>query len=155
MPRWLVLLGALLAACVTPTPLPTTAPTVPTLPVARPTPAEACGAEAAIALAQTQSDLALAAAAEVDEMAKTTQNPVVIGQAGRAAFSAALALMKAYDVPNCLLQGKVFAAKFFEERAAAYAALAINDQGGYETHLTNGEIARQNMIAVVNNLLGQ
>ena len=114
-----------------------------------------CGPEAAIALAQTQSDLALAAAAQVDMIQQATQDPALIAQAGKNAFTAARDLMQAYAVPECLAPGKEFAVQFFDERLEAYAALASGDQSGYEANLNEGETARQNMIAAVNGILGQ
>jgi hypothetical protein len=155
----IVLIALALAAC---SPVATSQPPAtrppspaPTVAVVAPTASPDCGAEAAIALAQTQSDLALAAVAEVDAAQQTSQDPTAIGQAGQGAYSKALSLMKEYDVPPCLLQGKVFAAQFFDERVAAYAALAAGDSNGYQAHLANGEAARQNMVAVVNGVLGQ
>lgn len=155
----MVLIALALAACgpvATSRPPATRPPSpVPTVAVVAPASSPDCGAEAAIALAQTHSDLALAAVAEVDAAQQTSQDPAAIGQAGQGAYSKALALMKEYDVPSCLLQGKVFAAQFFDERVAAYAALASGDSTGYQAHLANGEAARQNMVAVVNGVLGQ
>ncbi len=159
MPRRLLLISLILAACGAP---PDTQPLMrpsdtpaPTGIVIVPTPTLECGAEAAIALAQTQSDLALAAVAELDAARQTTQDEPAIARKGLAAFTSAREVMKAYDVPECLASGKEFAVQFFDERIAAYAALQIGDRGSYETHLTNGEIARQNMIAAVNEVLGQ
>ncbi len=153
----IVLIALALAACspVATSQPPATRPPSPVPTVAAPTSSPDCGAEAAIALAQTQSDLALAAVAEVDAAQQTSQDPTAIGQAGQGAYSKALSLMKEYDVPSCLLQGKVFAAQFFDERVAAYAALAAGDSNSYQAHLANGEAARQNMVAVVNGVLGQ
>lgn len=164
MKKTLVLIPILfLAACVadptaqplavTAVPLPTPIPTLAYLGPTNP-PLE-CGPEAAIALAQTQSDLALAAVGEVDAVQQTTSDAAVVGQTGHKAFSQALDLMKLYDVPECLLQAKVFAVQFFEERVAAYDALGGDDSAGYETHLNNGEAARQNMVTMVNKVLGQ
>lgn len=157
MPRRFLLISLILAACGAPpaaqpllgpseTPAPTSAVVVPTSTIE-------CGAEAAIALAQTQSDLALAAVAELDATKQTTQDEPTIARKGLAVFTSAREVMKAYDVPQCLAQGKEFAVQFFDERIAAYAALQIGDAGSYDTHLTNGEIARQNMITAVNGLL--
>ncbi|MBM4424459.1 MAG: hypothetical protein FJ030_13910 [Chloroflexi bacterium] len=163
MRRWILLAGLALASCVAdPAPLPQPAvpvvsPTpLPTLPYIVPTnPPLDCGPEAAIALAQTQSDLALAAAAEVDAIAQTTADSALIAQSGQKAFGLGLELMGYYDVPECLLQAKVFAVHFFEERIAAYDALAAGDDSAYDTHLNNAELARQNMVTVVNGVLGQ
>jgi hypothetical protein len=160
MTRWLLLFGLILTACASATvePPPTASLlsfSTPTLDVVLPEAVAECGPEAAIALAQTQSDLALAAAAQVDMIQQATQDPALIAQAGKNAFTAARDLMKAYAVPDCLLQGKEFAVLFFDERLEAYAALASGDQGGYEANLNEGETARQNMIAVVNGILGQ
>ncbi len=159
--RWLLLFGLLLTACgsATVAPSPTAAPILPqstsTLNVVVPEAVVECGPEAAIALAQTQSDLALAAAAQVDTIQQATQESVLIAQAGKNAFTAARDLMKAYAVPECLSPGKEFAVQFFDERLEAYAALASGDESGYDLHLNNGEVARQNMISVVNGVLGQ
>lgn len=156
MPKPLLVIGLILAACGAPTatqPLvrPSETP-APTSMVIVPTSTVECGAEAAIVLAQTQSDLALAA---VDAVKQTTQDEPTIAREGLAAFTSARDVMKAYDVPECLAQGKEFAVQFFDERIAAYAALEIGDRGSYDTHLTNGEIARQNMITAVNEVLGK
>jgi hypothetical protein len=168
-PKLLLLLPILLAAAcgagpttvpqptipvVTPTPF---APTlVPTLPIVAPTnPPLDCGPEAAITLAQTQSDLALAADSKVEAASQAGADSAALAQTGIAEFTLARDLMKAYQVPDCLLQGKVFADQFFGERIDAYTALAAGDQAAYETHLGNSEIARQNMIVVVNGVLGQ
>ena len=172
-PRYgiLVWVGMVLAACVAaPTRQPQTTvlvvaatPTgpaatlaVPTLAVVIPTnPPVECGAEAAIALAQTQSDLSLAADGKVEALWVANADPVTVANMGIDEFSLARDLMRAYFVPDCLLQAKVFADQFFGERIDAYLALAAGDQAGYETHLNNGEIARQNMITVVNGVLEQ
>lgn len=158
MPRRLLLISLILAACGAP---PATPPLVrpsetpaPTSVVVVSTSTVECGAEAAIALAQTQSDLALAAVAELDAARQATQDKPAIARKGLAAFTSAREVMQAYDVPECLAQGKEFAMRFFDERIAAYAALQIGDAGSYDTHLTNGEIARQNMITAVNEVLG-
>ena len=158
MSRRLLLISLILAACGAP---PATSPLVrpsetpaPTSAVVVPTSTVECGAEAAIALAQTQSDLALAAVAELDATKQTTQDEPAIARKGLAAFTSAREVMKAYDVPECLAPGKEFAGRFFDERIAAYAALQIGDAGSYDTHLANGEIARQNMITAVNGVLG-
>ncbi len=161
MTRWLLLFGLFLTACAGATvePSPTVAPILPlatpTLNVVVPEAVIECGPEAAIALAQTQSDLALAAAAQVDTIQQATQEAALIAQAGKNAFTAARDLMQAYSVPDCLSRGKEFAVQFFDERLEAYAALASGDQSGYDLHLNNGEVARQNMIGVVNGVLGQ
>lgn len=160
---WLLAAALLLTACAAgPTPPPPTAapvlpPTpIPTLAVVVPTdPPLECGAEAAIALAQTQSDLALAAVGQVEAASQTAADSGGVARAGRSAFGQARELMNAYAVPDCLSQAKVFAVRFFEERVAAYDALGAGDPAGYETHLNDGEIARQNMISVVNGVLGQ
>jgi len=137
----------------TPTPTPTV---VPTLAFIAPTsPPLECGPEAAITLAQTQSDLALAADSKVKALEESGVDSVTLAQTGLSEYGLARDLMKAYQVPDCLLQGKVFADQFFGERVDAYTALAAGDQAAYETHLTNSEIARQNMIVVVNGLLSQ
>jgi len=140
---------------VTATPLP--APTlIPTLPEQAPTnPPMECGPEAAITLAQTQSDLSLAADSKVAALQQSGSDSATIAQTGVQEFSLARDLMKAYLVPDCLLQGKVFADQFFGERVEAYTALGTGDQAGYESHLNSSEIARQNMITVVNKVLGQ
>lgn len=138
---------------VTPTPVPTL---VPTLPEQAPTnPPLDCGPEAAITLAQTQSDLSLAADSKVEALQQSGADSAAIAQTGLTEFTQARDLMKAYQVPNCLLQGKVFADQFFSERIDAYTALASGDQAGYESHLNNSEIARQNMVTVVNGVLNQ
>jgi hypothetical protein len=138
----------------TPTPAPTLIPTQP--PVVIPTnPPLECGPEAAIALAQTQSDLALAADGKVEALRATSTDMAMIAQTGVAEFNLARDLMLAYDVPECLLQAKVFANQFFEERIAAYTALGTGDTTAYDSHLNSGEIARQNMVLVVNGVLGQ
>ncbi len=161
MTQWLLLFGLFLTACASATvePSPTVSPilplSMPTLNVVVPEAVAECGPEAAIALAQTQSDLALAAAAEVDTIQQATQESVLIAQAGKNAFTVARDLMRAYSVPDCLSQGKEFAVQFFDERLEAYAALAAGDQSGYEANLNEGETARQNMVAVVNGVLGQ
>ena len=158
MQRWSLLISLILAACGAP---PATQPLVrpseppaPTSAAVVPTFTGRCGAEAAIALAQTQSDLALAAVAELDATKQTTQDEPAIARKGLAAFTSAGGVMQAYGVPECLAPGKEFAVQFFDERTAAYAALAIGDHGSYDAHLTNGEIARQNMITAVNEVLG-
>lgn len=139
---------------VTPTPQPPTP--YPTLPIVAPTnPPLECGPEAAITLAQTQSDLSLAADSKVEALTQAGADTVTLAQTGLTEFNLARDLMKAYQVPDCLLQGKVFADQFFGERVEAYNALGAGDQASYETHLTNSEIARQNMITVVNGVLGQ
>ena len=163
-----LLLSVLLAACgagttlqpqptipvVTPTPPEPTA--VPTLPIVAPTnPPLDCGPEAAITLAQTQSDLALAADSKVEALQQANAESAIIAQTGVQEYGLARDLMRAYQVPDCLLQGKVFADQFFSERIDAYSALRTGDQAGYNTHLNNSEIARQNMIVVVNKILGQ
>jgi hypothetical protein len=163
-----LLVGLGIAACAAPTRLPqptvpalSPAPTplsptlsVPTLEVVIPTnPPQECGAEAAIALAQTQSDLSLAADGKVESLRVANADSLIVAQLGVDEFSLARDLMRAYFVPDCLLQAKVFADQFFGERIDAYHALAAGDQSAYETHLTNGEIARQNMITVVNGVL--
>lgn len=159
MPRPLLLISLILAACGAP---PATQPLMrpsetpaPTIAVVVPTSTIECGAEAAIALAQTQSDLALAALDQLEAVQRTTQDEPAIARKGLAAFTSAREVMKGYDVPECLAQGKEFAVQFFDERIAAYAALEIGDAGSYDTHLTNGEIARQNMITAVNEVLGK
>jgi len=159
LPLWAIALTACLAdptplsqatiPVMSPTPLPTLAVLVPANP-----PLE-CGAEAAIALAQTQSDLALAADSKVESLQQTNAEVAIIAQTGVQEYSLARDLLKAYAVPDCLLQAKVFADQFFGERIEAYAALSASDTAGYETHLNNSEIARQNMITVVNGVLGQ
>lgn len=168
---WVVLSALVLAACVadptrlpqpthavvqsTPTTLSPT-PLVPTLAVVIPTnPSLECGPEAAIALAQTQSDLSLAADDKVEALTQANADTAAIARLGIDEFTLARDLMRAYDVPDCLLQAKVFADQFFGERIEAYTALSAGDQAAYESHLNNGEIARQNMIAVVNGVLGQ
>lgn len=113
----------------------------------------ACGAEAAIILAQTQSDLALAALAKVDAIQKTTQDQIKIGKEGQAVFATARDAMKRQPVADCLTPAKNFAVQFFEERVAAYTALASGDRAGYDKHLADGETARQNMIGAVNKIL--
>ena len=161
--RWLIMVGLLLTACgVNPTPLPqptliSLQPTaLPTLPVVISTdPPHDCGPEAAIALAQTQSDLALAADSRVEVLQQSNADAVAIAQAGQQEYGAARDLMKAYDVPECLLQAKVFADLFFTERIQAYQALSVGDPTAYDAHLNNGEIARQNMITAVNGVLGE
>ncbi|MEK9161920.1 MAG: hypothetical protein AAB261_01340 [Chloroflexota bacterium] len=115
----------------------------------------ACGAEAAIILAQTQSDLALAAIAKVEAIQKTTQDQIKIGKEGQAVFATARDAMKRQPVADCLTPAKNFAVQFFEERVAAYTALASGDRAGYNKHLAEGETARQNMIGAVNKVLGQ
>src|SRR5574341_1097046 len=163
---WVVLSALGLAACVAdPTRLPqpthdvvqsTPTPLVPTLAVVIPTnPSLECGPEAAIALAQTQSDLSLAADDKVEALTQANADTAAIARLGIDEFTLARDLMRAYDVPDCLLQAKVFADQFFGERIEAYTALSAGDQAAYESHLNNGEIARQNMIAVVNGVLGQ
>jgi hypothetical protein len=112
-----------------------------------------CGPEAAIALAQTQSDLALAADSRVEAARQISAGAAA--QIGLQEYALARDLMKSYAVPDCLLQAKVFADQFFGERIAAYAALGAGDQLAYEMHLGDSEIARQNMIVVVNGVLGQ
>lgn len=138
-------------------PTPSAEPTaIPTMVVVIPTnPPIECGPEAAIALAQTQSDLALAADGKVEALRQANADLAQISQTGVSEFQLARDLMLAYDVPECLLQAKVFADQFFGERIDAYEALATGDQAGYELHLSSGEIARQNMITVVNGVLGQ
>lgn len=115
----------------------------------------ACGAEAAIILAQTQSDLALAAIAKVEAIQKTTQDQIKIGKEGQTVFVTARDVMKRQPVADCLIPAKNFAVQFFEERVAAYTALASGDRAGYDQHLAEGETARQNMIGAVNKVLGQ
>lgn len=164
----LIMLAVLLAGCgadaslsqqptipvVTPTPDRPTA--IPTLPIEVPTnPPLGCGPEAAITLAQTQSDLALAADSKIQALQQSNAATAQIAQTGITEFGLARDLMKAYQVPDCLLQGKVFANQYFSERIEAYTALGAGDQTGYDTHLSNSEIARQNMVAVVNKVLGQ
>jgi len=140
---------------VSPTPSPV-ATVVPTLVVVIPTnPPAQCGPEAAIALAQTQSDLALAADGKVESLRQANADLPQIAQTGLSEFQLARDLMLAYDVPDCLLQAKVFADQFFGERINAYQSLATGDEAGYDSHLSNGEIARQNMITVVNAVLEQ
>ncbi len=156
--NWLLPISLLAAACgaqpaAQPLIVPSETP-APTSVVVVPTSAAECGAEAAIGLAQTQSDLALAALAELEATRPTTQDEPAIARKGLAAFTSAREVMKAYNVPECLAPGKKFALQFFDERIAAYAALQIGDAGSYETRLTNGEIARQNMITAVNGVLG-
>lgn len=138
-------------------PTPSAEPTVaPTMVVVIPTnPPAQCGPEAAIALAQTQSDLALAADGKVEALRQANADLTQIAQMGVSEFQLARELMLAYDVPECLLQAKVFADQFFGERIDAYQSLATGDQAAYESHLSNGEIARQNMVLVVNGVLGQ
>lgn len=127
----------------------------PTAAVAATTGQLACGAEAAIILAQTQSDLALAAIAKVDAIQKTTQDQIKIGKEGQAVFATARDAMKRQPVADCLTPAKNFAVQFFEERVAAYTALASGDRAGYDKHLADGEAARQNMIGALNKVLGQ
>jgi hypothetical protein len=115
----------------------------------------ACGAEAAIILAQTHSDLALAAIAKVEAVQKTTHDQTKIGKEGQAIFGTARDVMKRLPVADCLTPAKNFAVQFFEERVAAYTALASGDRTGYNKHLADGEAARQNMIGAVNKVLGQ
>ncbi len=160
-------LALFLAACdATTTPVQPTIPVhtatplvptlIPTLPEIAPTnPPSECGPEAAITLAQTQSDLALAADSKVESLKSSGTDSVTIAQTGIQEYSLARDLMKAYQVPDCLLQGKVFADQFFGERIDAYTALSTGDQASYEQHLNNSEIARQNMVTVVNKVLGQ
>ena len=164
IPRFVIsVLAIVLTACLTdPTPL-----SQATIPVMSPTPLPTlaflvpadppldCGPEAAIALAQTQSDLALAADSTVESLKQANAEAAAIAQTGLQEYSLARDLLKAYAVPDCLLQAKVFADQFFGERIEAYAALGASDTAGYETHLNNSEIARQNMITVVNGVLGQ
>ncbi len=164
---WLIWLGLALAACSANPPSPLSlqstplalspAPTpLPTLPVVIPDdPPRDCGPEAAIALAQTQSDLALAADSRVEALQQANAGETAVAQSGQQEYGAARDLMKAYDVPECLLQAKVFADQFFAERIEAYKALAAEDRAGYEMHLNNGELARQNMITAVNGVLGE
>jgi hypothetical protein len=164
----LLILALALAACGADV----TTPVQPTIPVvtatpARPTPIATlpeiaptnppmdCGPEAAITLAQTQSDLALAADSKVTALQQSGADNASIAQTGVTEYGLARDLMKAYQVPDCLLQAKVFADQYFGERIDAYTALGTGDQANYETHLNNGEIARQNMITVVNKVLGQ
>ena len=115
----------------------------------------ACGAEAAIILAQTQSDLALAAIAKVEAIQKTTGDQIKIGKEGQAVFTTARDVMKRQGVAECLTPAKNFAVQFFEERVAAYAALVSGDRAGYDKHLADGEAARQNMIGAVNTVLAR
>ncbi|MBI5052578.1 MAG: hypothetical protein HZC38_19730 [Chloroflexi bacterium] len=115
----------------------------------------ACGAEAAIILAQTQSDLALAAIAKVEAIQKTTQDQTKIGKEGQTVFTTARDAMKRQPIADCLTPAKNFAVQFFEERVAAYTALASGDRAGYDKHLADSEAARQNMIGAVNKVLGQ
>jgi len=125
----------------------------PTAAVAATTGQLACGAEAAIILAQTQSDLALAAIAKVEAFQKTTQDQAKIGKEAQAVFVTARDVMKRQSVAECLTPAKKFAVQFFEERVAAYTALASGDRAGYDKHLADGETARQNMIGAVNKVL--
>jgi len=127
----------------------------PTAAVAAATGQLACGAEAAIILAQTQSDLALAAIAKVEAIQKTTQDQIKIGKEGQTVFATARDVMKRQPVADCLTPAKNFAVQFFEERVIAYTALASGDKAGYDQHLADGETARQNMIGAVNKVLGQ
>lgn len=129
---------------------------IPTLPELAPTnPPLDCGPEAAITLAQTQSDLSLAADSKVEALQQSGADSSTIAKTGITEFGLARDLMRAYQVPPCLLQGKVFADQFFGERVDAYNALAAGDQAGYDSHLNSSEIARQNMVSVVNKVLGQ
>ena len=102
-----------------------------------------------------QSDLALAAIAKVEAIQKTTQDQIKIGKEGQAVFATARDAMKRQPVADCLTPAKNFAVQFFEERVAAYTALASGDRAGYNKHLAEGETARQNMIGAVNKVLGQ
>jgi len=160
MRKSFVLVAILLAACgsdptrVAATRISNQAPP-PTAAVAATVGQLACGAEAAILLAQTQSDLALAAIARVDAIQKTTQDQVKIGKEGQAVFATARDVMKRQPVADCLTPAKNFAVQFFEERVAAYTALASGDRVGYDKHLADGETARQNMNVTLNKVLGQ
>jgi hypothetical protein len=157
------LIAFCLAACgASPTPVlqpavPAASPTpLPTLPVVISSdPPLDCGPEAAIALAQTQSDLALAADSKVEAARQSAADSAALAQIGQQEYLLARELMQAYAVPDCLLQAKVFADQFFEERIDAYKSLDAGDQVNYESHLNDSEIARQNMITVVNGVLGQ
>ena len=175
MMRWLILCLLMLTAC-TPNPAPisvstgtaaattrATAPatpppqapaTWPTLAVIMPPPVLECGPEAAISLAQAQSDLALAAVGQIDLLKQNTQDKALIGQGGQQSFSLAKDMMNAYPVPECLGQAKILALEYFDKNIAAYTAFASGDQTAYETNLNDGEIARQNMTTEVNKLLG-
>jgi len=173
MTRWLIVCALILTACTAdPTQLsPTTGAEAasalppgstlppqpaawPTLVVVLPPPVADCGPEAAISLAQAQSDLALAAVGQVDVLRQNTQDNALIGQGGQKSFTLAKDLMTAYAVPECLAQAKAFALEYFDKNIAAYTALAAGDQTGYETNLNHGEVARQNMTTEVNKLLG-
>lgn len=113
----------------------------------------ACGTEAAITLAQTQSDLALAAVARIEAVQKTTSDAAKLGKEGQVIFATARDVMKNYAVPDCLVTAKTHAVQFFEERVGAYAALTTGDKAGYDKRLADGETARQNMISAVNKVL--
>jgi hypothetical protein len=97
----------------------------------------------------------LAADSKVEALQQSGADSATIAKTGITEFGLARDLMKAYQVPPCLLQGKVFADQFFGERIDAYNALASGDQAGYDSHLNSSEIARQNMVSVVNKVLGQ
>ncbi len=114
--------------------------------IIRPAPTD-CGPEAAITLAQTHSDLALAAITDVHSVEVTTGDPIYIAAIGTAAFGAALEQMAAYRVPECLAPAHTQAVRFFSERSAGYESLAAGDQIGFENHLAQGEAARQEMNA--------
>ena len=120
--------------------------------VIQPAPTD-CGPEAAITLAQTHSDLALAAIADVYSVEVTTGDPIYIAAIGTAAFGAALEKMAAYRVPECLARAHTQAVRFFSERSAGYGSLAAGDQTGFENHLEQGEAARQEMNAELSALL--
>lgn len=174
MIRWLIFCLLMLTACTpnpTPTPVstgvanaathaaapasPPQAPAVwPTLAVVMPPPVVECGPEAAISLAQAQSDLALAAVGQVALLKQNTRDNALIGQGGQKSFSLAKDMMNAYPVPECLSQAKILALEYFDKNIAAYSAFASGDQAGYETSLNDGEAARQSMTAEVNKLLG-
>ncbi|MFQ5409272.1 MAG: hypothetical protein ACE5FI_12730 [Anaerolineales bacterium] len=117
-----------------------------------PAPSE-CGPEAAITLAQTQSDLALAAAANLEPLEAAAAGPTQVAAVGQAAFGAALELMAAYRVPDCLAPAHALAVQFFQERRAGYEALAVGAVESFERHLAQGEVARQAMTAAVNEVL--
>ncbi|MEK9164454.1 MAG: hypothetical protein AAB342_03780, partial [Chloroflexota bacterium] len=102
MPRWLLLISLILAACgAQPTAQPPVRPSetpAPTSAAIAPLSTADCGAEAAIALAQTQSDLALAALDQLEAVKGTTQDEPTIAQGGLAAVSSARGAMQAYGV---------------------------------------------------------
>jgi hypothetical protein len=114
-----------------------------------------CGAEAAITLAQTQSDLALAALTRMEALQKTTSDNARLGKEGQTIFATARNVMKSYAVPDCLAIAKTFAVKFFDDRVVAYVALAANDKATYDKRLAEGEAARQSMVEAVNKVLAE